>query len=256
MSTRYWVKTDLDRNPLTLFRLVLDDTAKSIAEQEWHGEWQDTDRLVLALTKMEWEYEEIGEETARSLFPDAFTSPAEKAVGMSLVTKAANERRYTLGPMYVPNRIDAHGEWTDPEELQNAVWGYVRKGDRRIRLQHNRDVVAGEFVEVLTWPYEVTVPMMKETGMSETTFPKDTVFLGVVWEPWAWELVKAGKLRGYSVGGRAQRLEVDLPAEGVQKEAVAGGGEGSIPSGPTVETVHEDTIMGTAPKRRKKTKDK
>jgi hypothetical protein len=43
------------------------------------------------------------------------------------------------------------------------------------------------------------------------TFPANTVFLGVQWEPWAWELVKADKLRGYSIGGRAQRLLADLP---------------------------------------------
>lgn len=174
---------------------------------------------------------------------------AKDVTGMSLVSKAAEERKYTLGPMYVPNRLDAHGEWTDPDELQKAVWGYVRKGDRRIRLQHNRDIVAGEFVEVMTWPYEVTVPMIKDDGtMAERTFPKDTVFLGVVWEDWAWDMVKAGKLRGYSVGGRAQRLEVDLP-EPIMKE------EGAPVSGPTVGTVHEDTIMGTPGKKRKKKTD-
>jgi hypothetical protein len=36
------------------------------------------------------------------------------------------------------------------------------------------------------------------------------VFLGVKWKPWAWELVKGGKIRGYSIGGRAERLFVDL----------------------------------------------
>lgn len=243
MTVRYFVKVDKDDNPLTLFRLSIDDVAETLSEQEWHDGWEDTDRLMEALVNGDVNFDEVDENLAKGLFPEAFTEPAEKVADMALVTKAAEERRYTLGPMYVPNRIDAHGEWTDPEELQNAVWGYVRKGDRRIRLQHNRDVVAGEFVEVLTWPYEVTVPMMKETGMTQTTFPKDTVFLGVVWEPWAWELVKAGKLRGYSVGGRAQRLEVDLPVEKADAPV----------DGPTVTSVHEDTIMGA--KKKKKDKD-
>jgi len=127
------------------------------------------------------------------------------------VTKSVGEHRFTLGPMYVPDRIDAHEEWTDSGELQKAVWGYVDSGDRDIRLQHNRDVVAGHWSEIVTWPYEVTVPMLKADGTStEMTFPKDTVFLGVHWEDWAWDLVKAGKLRGYSVGGRAKRILVDL----------------------------------------------
>jgi len=172
----------------------------------------------------------------------ADTESVEK---MSLVSKAVSEDRYTLGPMYVPDRVDAHGEWTSSEELQKSVWDYVRKDDRRIRLQHNKDVVAGEWVEVMAWPYEVSVPMQKSDGsMEDVTFPKDTVFLGVVWEPWAWEMVKAGKLLGYSIGGRAQRLEVDLP---VAKEDGS-----STVSGPTVNTVHVDTVMGGQKKKPKK----
>jgi hypothetical protein len=110
--------------------------------------------------------------------------------------------------------MDAHNEWTDPDELQKAVWDYVQKGDRRIRLQHDRDKIAGEFVEIMTWPYEVEVPMlMKNATEKKLKFPANTVFLGVVWEPWAWKMVKDGKLRGYSIGGRAERLLADLPDE-------------------------------------------
>lgn len=130
---------------------------------------------------------------------------------MSLVAKADGERRFTLGPMYVPNQLDAHNEWTDPDELQEALWDYVRSGDRRIRLQHNREVVAGEWVEAMAIPFPVSVPMVKADGERATVdFPANTVFMGVIWEPWAWDLVKTGKLRGYSIGGKAERVLVDL----------------------------------------------
>ena len=112
--------------------------------------------------------------------------------------------------------MDAHSEWTDADELQRAVWEFVRSGDRRIRLQHDREKIAGEWVEVMTWPYEVQVPMLKSIGSdtaSITTFPANTVFLGVKWNSWAWELVKDGKIRGYSIGGKAERLYVDLEEE-------------------------------------------
>lgn len=146
--------------------------------------------------------------------PEAETEVEESVVKATFVQKA-DERRYTMGPMYVPNMVDAHGEWTDPDELQKAVWDYVRAGDRRIRLQHNRSVVAGEWVEVLAWPYEVTVPMYgADMEGRKLTYPANTVFLGVVWEPWAWELIKAGKLRGYSIGGKADRVLADLPEGG------------------------------------------
>lgn len=131
-------------------------------------------------------------------------------LGEGWVSKSL-EYRYTLGPAYVPNREDAHGEFTDSETLQKAMWDWVRAGDRTIYLQHS-DKPAGEMVELLTWPFpidaELTVP---NQGVTKFTFPADTPFLGVVWEEWAWELVKAGELRGYSIGGSARRVEADLP---------------------------------------------
>lgn len=128
------------------------------------------------------------------------------------VSKAIAEKRYTLGPMYIPDSIDAQGEWTDAEELQKAVWKYVQSGDRRIRLQHNRDVVAGEWVECMAWPYPVEVPMMHPDGTADVTeFPANTVFLGVIWDDWAWDMVKSGSLKGYSIGGAAARVLADLP---------------------------------------------
>lgn len=134
-----------------------------------------------------------------------------KSLGKFEVSKAVDERKFTLGPMYIPYTMDAHNEWTDDEELQQAVWKYVQSGDRRIRLQHNRDVVAGEWVEIMTFPYETEVSMMKSNGGEEQRkFPKNTVFLGVIWEDWAWDKIKKGEIRGYSIGGRAERMFVDL----------------------------------------------
>lgn len=168
-------------------------------------DWPD-DRFdeLIANTKAKWG-------SARSLAELDAEDEAEKA---TLVSKAISERMFTLGPMYIPNARDSQNEWTDPDELQKAVWAYVKKGDRRIRLQHDKEKIAGEFVEIMTWPYEVKVPIvMKDATQKELTFPANTVFLGVVWEPWAWNMVKEGKLRGYSIGGRAERLLADLPDE-------------------------------------------
>lgn len=128
------------------------------------------------------------------------------------VAKSADtELRYTFGPMYIPGQLDAHNEYTDSKELQKALWGYVQRGDRRIRKQHNVDVVAGEWVEAVSWPQEVTLDMTQANGVvKQVTFPANTPFLGVIWNEEAWEEVKAGKLTGYSIGGTANMLEVDL----------------------------------------------
>lgn len=127
-----------------------------------------------------------------------------------VLSKAA-EYRYTLGPAYVPGREDAHGEFTDSATLQQAMWDWVRKGDRTIYLQHS-DKAAGEMVELMTVPFPLEAQLsVPGQGVTKYTFPPDTPFLGVVWEPWAWELVKSGQLRGYSIGGSARRVEADLP---------------------------------------------
>lgn len=156
----------------------------------------------------------------------------------------ADDRKFTLGPLYIPNKLDAHSEWTDAEELQNAVWEYVKSGERNIHLQHNRDVVAGEWVEMMTFPYELKIPVTKANGdKSDFTYPANTVFMGVLWKDWAWELVKSGKLRGYSIGGKAKRLGTDIPEDDTEK------------SNPGVSAVHVDTIMKPSKRKVKKAKD-
>ena len=127
-----------------------------------------------------------------------------------LLAKAMDdEKRYTLAPWYVPDVLDAHDEWTDKEEVQRAFWDYLKRDDRSIRLQHNMDIIAGEWVEGLTWPHAVTVPIKHPDGDTEITFPAGTPFLGVIWEPWAWQLIKDGEIRGLSIGGRGRRMEAD-----------------------------------------------
>jgi hypothetical protein len=132
-----------------------------------------------------------------------------------IVSKALDqveEERYTLAPWYIPDRLDAHGEWTDPRELQKTFHAYLAKEDRAIRLQHNTDIVAGRWADGVVWPVEFTTTLQKADGtQTEHTFPAGTPYLGVYWEPWAWELVKAGKLRGYSIGGSSSRMLVNLP---------------------------------------------
>lgn len=129
-----------------------------------------------------------------------------------LVAKSEGERKYTMGPVYVPDFEDAHGEFTDADTLQKALWDWVRKGDRNIYLQHS-EKKAGEMVEVLTWPFPIDADLsVPNQPVKKYSFPSDTPFMGVVWESWAWDLVKSGELRGYSIGGKAKRLEADLPA--------------------------------------------
>lgn len=169
-------------------------------------------------------------------------SSVEKSFDFHEPFMKADDKKFTLGPLYIPNKLDAHSEWTDEEELQTAIWEYVRAGNRDIHLQHNRDVVAGEWVEIMTFPYELNVPMSKANGEQQSyTYPANTVFMGVLWKDWAWDLVKSGKLRGYSIGGKAKRIGSDSPDEAEKSD-------------PSVNSVHVDTIMRPAKRKVEKAK--
>ena len=65
-------------------------------------------------------------------------------------------------------------------------------------------------------PQAWTVQMMDAQGnpIGEVTYPPNTTFLGVIWNEEAWEMVKAGQLRGYSIGGFSDRVLADLPVNG------------------------------------------
>jgi hypothetical protein len=132
--------------------------------------------------------------------------------GISVNPATGEEWRYTLGPVYIPGEMDAHGDSVDPDVLELAIHDYVKSGDRLIRMQHDIDTIAGEWVGLLVWPWEVDMPVTDPDTGEETVqhFPANTPFMGVEWTPDVWEDVKAGKIRGYSLGGIADFFTVDL----------------------------------------------
>jgi len=209
---RYFVRNDKNEI-LSVYRLKIDDVNEEFIEQVWlNNGWVDSSpRIFNYLLDGDTDIDEVSEDELRQYVPKVLNETTMVLTKQFDVSKATDEKKFTLGPMYIPNQIDAHNEWTDDSELQQAVWKYVQSGDRRIRLQHNRDVVAGEWVEIMTLPYQTQVPMMKSDGTTQpVNFPQNTVFLGVIWEDWAWDKIKKGEIRGYSIGGRAERMYVDL----------------------------------------------
>lgn len=146
------------------------------------------------------------------------------------VTKSDDAKRFTLGPVYMPDTYDAHGEWADASTLQSAAWDFVRTQPRTIYLQHSPKP-AGEWVEIMSWPYEVeatlTVPGAVAKSTRTVTFPADTVYMGVIWEPWAYDEIRKGTLTGFSMGGVARRVEAIVQKD-VQKD-VEGKESGPFP---------------------------
>ena len=208
---RFFIK-NIDNKVIAIYRLLIDNVNEELIEERWEtNQWVDSSPQIFDhLLSGNIDIDEVEESELLKIAPEI--AEKTKQISQSFdVSKAVDEKRFTLGPMYIPNTMDAHNEWTDETELQQAVWKYVQSGDRRIRLQHNRDVVAGEWVEIMTLPYQTQVPMLKADGTTQpVNFPQNTVFLGVIWDDWAWDKIKKGEIRGYSIGGRAERMYVDL----------------------------------------------
>lgn len=143
----------------------------------------------------------------------------DSAVHQIGIWKAEEERRFTFGVVYKASadsgrnpETDAHNEFVTATDLQLATWGHVQAGDRRIYIQHGQVAglgfkTAGQWVEICAWPHEQEVELRLPTGeRRKSTIPAGSVYMGVIWEPFAWELVKAGKIRGFSFGGLAGRV--------------------------------------------------
>ncbi len=145
--------------------------------------------------------------------------PVVKAVAGPVI-KSDDAKRYTFAPLYPASPetpatadLDAHGDFATADDLQKAVWDYVRAGDRTIRDQHRDGTTIGETVEIVSWPYAVTVPMTLADGsMVQKSFAAGTVFMGVVWNEAGWSDVVKGAKTGYSLGGMATRVSVEASA--------------------------------------------
>jgi hypothetical protein len=74
---------------------------------------------------------------------------------------------------------------------------------------------------VFRWPYPTEAVMKNATTGVErrVSLPSGSVFAEVLWDEAAWPLVKSGKVRGYSMGGRALRVRVAREAATVEKRA-------------------------------------
>ena len=131
-----------------------------------------------------------------------------EAKGAYVVTKSLEEDRYTFGPMYTPGEVDAHNEYTSASALQKAMWAFVRAGNRTVNKQHDESTAIGEVVDCCVWPYEQEVELqLPGREVRKATLPAGTAYVGVVWTPEAWPAVKGGSITGYSMGGRAMRVQ-------------------------------------------------
>ena len=132
------------------------------------------------------------------------------------ILKADGERRFVMGLAYGPGRLDGHGEYMTPETVENAAWGYMRAGGRIVVLQH-ADGTEGvaEVVESMVYrgPDWSTTDAQGNTQIIKA----GDWLLGAIFDERAWQLIKDGRLTGWSIdgiGNRVTRSRKNLEGDG------------------------------------------
>lgn len=129
---------------------------------------------------------------------------------VTAVVKGDDEKRYTLGVAYPADRLDGHGEFMRPDELEQTAWGYVTKG-REIGLFH-ADGTVGHGTVVESYLYRGPDWTLTAVDGSTQVVKAGDWLLGAVWDEAAWSLIKAGHVDGWSMQGVSLRRTAPTPA--------------------------------------------
>ena len=118
---------------MTSIRELIKQTEEWLAgDRQFDAMHQTLQEVVDELIEEEQEEDEVakGDLTSSEVHVDGVnwkTPQKKKKKGatyedsMDLIHKANEEQKFTLGPWYIPNRADAHNEWSDADELQKAI---------------------------------------------------------------------------------------------------------------------------------------
>jgi len=171
------------------------------------------------------------------------TTQAEPIQHQAAFIQKSDAQRYTLGVVYEPDTIDAHGEFADAPTIEKACWDFMKllQGQTTITktaLQLLDMVVkaaqkGGSFTLDVT---ELMATIEKSGGIglgymhslwsdgigdivenyiapvdmviNGEPIKKGTWLMGVVWSPEYYEKIQKGEITGYSLGGVAFKVPV------------------------------------------------
>ena len=144
----------------------------------------------------------------------ASSDPTPTGVGTEYaacsVVKATEEQRYTLGLAYPAMRLDrgvaadGHIDFVGESALEKTAWRWLAD-HRDINLFHKGETV-GHAHPVESYIYRgpdwtIESPLDGKTYVIKA----GDWMLGTVWDQHGWDLVKSGKVRGWSPEGAAKR---------------------------------------------------
>ena len=150
--------------------------------------------------------------------------------------------RYTLGIVYAPNTLDTDEEFAQPDVIEKACWGFMRKLQGQsvsvkqagvmlaalCKAAHSVEGVLVDITELLedvhkgrlgdqhaSWDDEESqvvecyvAPVNMQLGEEHIT--KGTWLLGVVWSEGAFAKIVSGERTGLSMGGLGTTVEAEI----------------------------------------------
>jgi hypothetical protein len=127
----------------------------------------------------------------------------DKEIPFKLIAKTS-ARRFTLGVAYRPNvpdvsvAMDGHRDIISEAELEEGAWKFLTNNPK-VGINHVGEKNAGTVVE--SYIYRGPDWIVSQS----LTITAGSWLVGVIWEPWAWEHVVNGRLKGISPEGNAAR---------------------------------------------------
>jgi hypothetical protein len=136
-------------------------------------------------------------------------------VAASMVVKSVPDSRFTLSVAYPALRadkkvaLDGRRDAIQPDALEKTAWEWLARS-RRIGLYHG-DYIGlpgganeghGEAVESYLWRCPQPWVLKGADGVDQTIEYGDWL-LGVRWDLPTWDLIKSGRIDGFSVQGKA-----------------------------------------------------
>jgi len=129
-----------------------------------------------------------------------FEPAIEKADFEFKIMKVDQEKQMVGGIVYEPDDVDTQGEYTDAKEIESAQEAFMQKyseDTRRIKVQHMGQNYHFPIIESF-------IPE-KDTQKGTDKIPAGAWWIMVkVTAPFIWDEIKAGRLTGFSMGGRAR----------------------------------------------------
>lgn len=137
------------------------------------------------------------------------------------IAKASDlEKQIVYGVVLDPYEIDAHNDWIPPSVVENTAHGFLAES-RVVGLQHSEPangVVVESFIESYPSKEDYRKAMSnKPHKVTRRAFGSDVIksgswVLGVQLGDKEWEMFKAGKLTGFSIGAMTQSTDISTDA--------------------------------------------